>query len=413
MKKLSLITSILCFAVGVIAQVDPSRELTSTAERIAALRDQINDLTEATPSEDALVQICKHNCADASRQLRSEARQSRRRREDRTRRAIAALNQEIDAYISAQVDPGSVDQMVLKHELGRLLGEAEVSAVFADNDILIVAYEFNLGELMGPSATIVTIRAYKVAQGHFRFTSATGQDMDGFARLSLQELHFSKPQERWVLVSGYLTGANGPLNGMRLYAYDGLRFRTAWTSNTWGNFTATVTPNGFTVDGEYYRTNKRRYETYLVTVPHILRLKTFLSPNGQSSAIIKDTAVSDARYRESMISILRTDGTVLASHNFTSSDGQHGAAMLSCGWSPDSQYFIGRMSHTGGHQPEFSPIVIWSAGTQRLYELTTYTAYGRLSMKAPTRLPVLTWPALKPTTIDLKALKSADFRELK
>ncbi|HEX6880275.1 MAG TPA: hypothetical protein VF135_07915, partial [Terriglobales bacterium] len=153
MKKLSLITSILCFAVGVIAQVDPSRELTSTAERIAALRDQINDLTEATPSEDALVQICKHNCADASRQLRSEARQSRRRREDRTRRAIAALNQEIDAYISAQVDPGSVDQMVLKHELGRLLGEAEVSAVFADNDILIVAYEFNLGELMGPSAT--------------------------------------------------------------------------------------------------------------------------------------------------------------------------------------------------------------------------------------------------------------------
>ena len=141
--------------------------------------------------------------------------------------------------------------------------------------------------------------------------------------------------------------------------------------------------------------------------------KTFLSPDGQFKAMIRDTKVRDPRYRESVVSVSDNNGNVLSSHEFTSSDGQHGAGMLSCSWSPDGQYFVVHMGHTGGHQPEFDPIVIWSVKTKRLYELSNYTASRSFSLSAPDRLTAKSWPKLESRTILLHALKSIELRELK
>jgi hypothetical protein len=53
---------------------------------------------------------------------------------------------------------------------------------------------------------------------------------------------------------------------MRVYAYDGKKFRTMWMpANSWGEFMIRSTNFGFTVDGPYYRgEDKERHETYLL-----------------------------------------------------------------------------------------------------------------------------------------------------
>jgi hypothetical protein len=52
---------------------------------------------------------------------------------------------------------------------------------------------------------------------------------------------------------------------MRLYAFAGEKFRTLWApENIWGEFSVQVTPDGFRVDGDYYRGNRRRHARYSV-----------------------------------------------------------------------------------------------------------------------------------------------------
>ena len=51
---------------------------------------------------------------------------------------------------------------------------------------------------------------------------------------------------------------------MRLYAFDGQRFRTVWMpENVWGVFSVTVGDGSFTVEGDYYR-GGRRNERYAI-----------------------------------------------------------------------------------------------------------------------------------------------------
>ena len=65
-----------------------------------------------------------------------------------------------------------------------------------------------------------------------------------------------------------MTGADGPNNQMRVYAFDGTRFRPVWgPDDNWGTFTVRVTDSGFTVDGDYYtaasgKSRPARYDVY-------------------------------------------------------------------------------------------------------------------------------------------------------
>ena len=62
-----------------------------------------------------------------------------------------------------------------------------------------------------------------------------------------------------------MTGANGPNNRMRIYAFDGEKFRSIWMpENVWGTFTVKVIDIGFAVEGDYYRQNRKRSDRYAV-----------------------------------------------------------------------------------------------------------------------------------------------------
>lgn len=76
--------------------------------------------------------------------------------------------------------------------------------------------------------------------------------MDGCADVSLVPLHSPMPSQMWVLLTGRLTGGNGPRNEMQVYAYDGVRFKSMWADDRWGDFTVRATDRGFTVDGPNY-----------------------------------------------------------------------------------------------------------------------------------------------------------------
>jgi hypothetical protein len=126
---------------------------------------------------------------------------------------------------------------------------------------------------MGPQATSVTIRAYNGTTRRFQLADSTGGDMEGYGDISVRELHSPVPDEKWLLVWGQMTGANGPNVRMRVYAYDGETFRTMWMpENSWGSFSINVTDHGFTVDGPYYRENRTRHDAYVLANDGLYRL---------------------------------------------------------------------------------------------------------------------------------------------
>lgn len=118
---------------------------------------------------------------------------------------------------------------------------------------------------MGSGGTAVTLRVYHVRGGRFRLANIAGKNMDGYGRVTVKELHSPKQGEVWLLLWGYMTGANGPNVRMRVVACDGKQFRDVWMpENSWGAFKVNVTANGFTVEGEYYREGGLRRDAYFI-----------------------------------------------------------------------------------------------------------------------------------------------------
>jgi hypothetical protein len=112
--------------------------------------------------------------------------------------------------------------------------------------------------IMGPGGTSVALRMNVERKGHLVLSDATGSDLDGYGQMSVIELRSPAPRETWFLLTGKLTGANGPNTRMRIYAYDGQRFRTVWMpENAWGDFAIVLRDDGFTVKGNYYRGGTR------------------------------------------------------------------------------------------------------------------------------------------------------------
>jgi hypothetical protein len=75
---------------------------------------------------------------------------------------------------------------------------------------------------------------------------------------AISVVNLRSPRETWFLLSGNLTGANGPNNRMRLYAHEGHEFQTVWIpEDVWGDFTVSPRDFGFTVTGTYYRGGTR------------------------------------------------------------------------------------------------------------------------------------------------------------
>jgi hypothetical protein len=149
----------------------------------------------------------------------------------------------------------------------------EVPSVLAgsvsDTPDLIFTYCLHKG-VMGPEGTSVTIRAYNKIAAGVRLTDMTGDNMDGFAGLTAKEVHppvinpaAPPDRETYLLLSGYMTGANGPLSRNRLHAYDGKKFRSLWMpGDIWGRFDVHAIDGGFRVEGDYYHENRKRQNAY-------------------------------------------------------------------------------------------------------------------------------------------------------
>jgi hypothetical protein len=250
----------------------PATEIESPfANRVANLNKKFAELLQP-PAIEKQWRDCpqKANCANAT-QMREQIEREWAERLKAINAVASQIRNEIDAYVARAVDANRLDSAAVAQSLERILGgppDERPSAFVLDLDhaqSLIIAYTVFKGTLMGTDGTSVTLRAYTPSRGTLRLVAATGDDMDGYAGVSVLELHSPVPHEMWLLLSGYMTGANGPNNRMRVYAYDGSKFRIMWApENIWGNFTLDVTDRGFTVDGDYYREDKIRHDEYVL-----------------------------------------------------------------------------------------------------------------------------------------------------
>lgn len=245
------------------------RRTAETRERIAALNAEFRLIGEAAQARlDAA--NCRLGCPDTGPVLR-----------DQMASALAAVtakvHAEVDAFVRRTAGFGTLRIDRVATGLRQILPPDEPSAVIrgpsaSSAEHVVTAYVVHKGGVMGPGATSVMLRAYMRTAREVALRDVTGSDMDGYGRLSILEIHplLSSPPkpvaETFVLLSGYMTGANGPNNRMRLYAYDGRRFRAVWMpANEWGEFDVQMAQGGFTVVGPYYRENRRRNERYVVS----------------------------------------------------------------------------------------------------------------------------------------------------
>ncbi len=256
------------FSLGQVPSAQ-DRGASETRERIATLADEFRLIGNAAQARlDAA--NCRLGCPDTGPDLSKQTASARDA-------VTAKVHAEVDAFIrrTAANPPFSVDRLAIG--LRQILPPGEPSTVIRGRSAkttghFIAAYVVYKGEVMGPGATSVMLRAYVRTARRVALRDVTGSDMDGYGRLSILEIHpqpsspLAPIAENFVLLSGYMTGANGPNNRMRLYVYDGTRFRPVWMpANEWGDFDVKVVEGGFTVVGSYYRESRRRNERYVVS----------------------------------------------------------------------------------------------------------------------------------------------------
>ena len=191
----------------------------------------------------------------------------------------ARFHTAVDAFVAEAFDPRRIDRKTVAESVRRVFPRAALhDPVFAfvgempgGGRRLAIAYSLVKG--LSGHASSLTIRLYEQVDGRFRYVDAIG-DLDNYSSFSVVELHPPVVGEMHLLVWGKVTTANGPNTGMRIYSYDGERFRTAWKpENVWGNFTVDVKPRGFTVKGDYYRESRLRDEEYLLTADGVVLIK--------------------------------------------------------------------------------------------------------------------------------------------
>ena len=188
-------------------------------------------------------------------------------------RVRAAINAAEDAFIESNVNPQHLEQKATEKLIRTLDYEtpknAEELAAFVkqfgrrpddDNGDLTHVFVSSAG---GETSLIVgywlggtwsesdiTIRAYKAVAGRFALTAETGSSTDSELRgmsLFMREVPGPIASETWLLAWGEGQTSNGLGGwGLRLYAYDGNKFRTVWKDVVYG-LRLTFTKNGFTL----------------------------------------------------------------------------------------------------------------------------------------------------------------------
>jgi hypothetical protein len=232
------------------------------AERdVRDLAKEFAEILAPTPLETQLRARCRTNCTaiwDSGKGL-TVAQELE---------TISAHTQAEMAHVGAEIQ-GSVNSYIASsvsvsdetfHRNSVIENLAQILSGVADQPP--VTFPLNAGKTRGllvfydvstPTvASYATLVAFNSDGGRLTYSDSTGTVFNGYSRIEVKRLPAPVQGEAWVLVSGYASGANGPNCRMRVFAYDGTKFRTVWApANIWGSFATQVTNDGFVVSGDY------------------------------------------------------------------------------------------------------------------------------------------------------------------
>lgn len=186
--------------------------------------------------------------------------------------SMAKTDALVDAFVGNSVNPDGLDRDVTEKRIRAILGKADareteysgVPYVFVSDAggerSLLVGYELSTWR-MGDSE--VTIRAYKSDGHRFMLTAETGSKIDAELvgdSLFMREVPSPVAGETWLLTWGAHAGSNQCGNWeMRLYSYDGSKFKTVWSDNAWC-VSVVLTKAGFNV--HHIDTNREAFGYY-------------------------------------------------------------------------------------------------------------------------------------------------------
>jgi hypothetical protein len=199
-------------------------------------------------------------------------------------RRTTKIHAAVDHYVSAIATASSLDSSKLAGHLSDLPDSHHYDPEYSGppfarreeirgKSALVIGYMLvRGGAAVNDSA--VSIRAYTAIGGRFELADTTGQDLDGYG-LFVRELRSPFPGEMWLLAWGPRYGFNGTRDRMRLYAFDGARFRTVWAPPDIYDGRITINETGFSVE----RLDEERYY-HVLKPPYRLKVDYILVPDG-------------------------------------------------------------------------------------------------------------------------------------
>ena len=126
------------------------------------------------------------------------------------------------------------------------------------------------------------------------------------------------------------------------------------------------------------------------------RRRHYFSPDRELRAVVVgDDPQPHRRTAESRVEILRADGTLASSVDYSSPDGAHGFGVVKAAWTPDSEFFVYSMASSGGHQPWKSPTYFYSRRINKTQGIEQTLGKPVLSpdftLSAPATVTIATW----------------------
>jgi len=105
----------------------------------------------------------------------------------------------------------------------------------------------------------------------------------------------------------------------------------------------------------------------LIILPSFaLAADRLVSPDKSLVATIEPFLKTKGKKAENIISVSKSDGTVLAQIDFRSSDTEHGYVIAQIKWSVDSHFLVFSTYSSGGHQPWHAPTFFFARSDNKI-----------------------------------------------
>ena len=254
----------------------PNPNLEQAERRVKALAKQFPDILIRTPLESQLQANCAADCTSVVNRhsgftVAQELDNITASRQARMAHVGAEIQRCVDNYVMSlpPTRDRGLNPKFVASQLSRILSGVEdrppnVFVLASGRGRVLLIFDNVLNGTNDSS--YAALNAFSADGQKLTESDSTGRDMDGYGGIDVTELPSPVQGEIWLLFSGNVLGANGPNCRMRIFAYDGKRFRTVWApANIWGSFTIKLVPKGFVVSGDDYESNQHRYDRYHLT----------------------------------------------------------------------------------------------------------------------------------------------------